>query len=112
VLLLEKAWAKLHGSYQQIDLGSSMEALIALTGAPCKVYHKENDNIKKAIEDGFSSGIVVTCSGSDELNSLSSESASAIGLIQRHAYSVQRMIEVVRDGKKQLLVKIRNPWGN
>jgi hypothetical protein len=51
-----------------------MEALIALTGAPCKNY-KKDDDIKKAIKDGFSSGSVVTCSGSNELENLSKESA-------------------------------------
>jgi hypothetical protein len=39
-MLLEKAWAKLHVCYENIDLGSSLEALIALTGAPTKFYRK------------------------------------------------------------------------
>ena len=34
VLLLEKAWAKIFGSYQRIEGGSTGEALPALTGAP------------------------------------------------------------------------------
>lgn len=47
-----------------------MEALIALTGAPCKFYRKEDDDIKRIIDDGFKNGSVVTCSGSDYLNDL------------------------------------------
>lgn len=40
VMLLEKAWAKINISYENIDLGSSLEGLIALTGAPSKYYRK------------------------------------------------------------------------
>lgn len=61
---------------------------------------------------GFANGSVVTCSGSDELNDLPTEQAEALGLIARHAYSVQKLIEVPYNGSKQLLIKIRNPWGN
>lgn len=34
VLLLEKAWAKVFGSYQRIEVGNTGEALPVLTGAP------------------------------------------------------------------------------
>ena len=34
VLLLEKAWAKVFGSYQRIEGGTTGEALPALAGAP------------------------------------------------------------------------------
>lgn len=34
VLLLEKAWAKIFGSYQRIEGGTTGEALPSLTGAP------------------------------------------------------------------------------
>jgi calpain-15 len=45
VLLLEKAWAKIFGSYQAIESGIAGEALPALTGAPAKVlWHMETKN--------------------------------------------------------------------
>ena len=36
VLILEKAWAKIYGSYKQIEAGYPEEALHDLTGAPVK----------------------------------------------------------------------------
>ena len=45
VLLLEKAWAKIHGNYQRIEAGTNGEALPALTGAPADfTYHAEIKN--------------------------------------------------------------------
>jgi calpain-15 len=45
VLLLEKAWAKMFGSYQRIEGGTTGEALPALTGAPAIVLtHEEIEN--------------------------------------------------------------------
>jgi calpain-15 len=33
-LLLEKAWAKVHGNYEKTISGSNKEAVLCLTGAP------------------------------------------------------------------------------
>ena len=38
-MILEKAWAKVHGGYLNIDSGSTREALRDLTGAPCLSYY-------------------------------------------------------------------------
>jgi calpain-15 len=43
---------------------------------------------------------------------LSTEVAEVIGLIPRHAYSVQKLVDVTVNDEKKLLIKIRNPWGN
>ena len=41
VLILEKAWAKIFGSYQRIEAGLSGEALNTLTGSPHTFYMHE-----------------------------------------------------------------------
>lgn len=50
VLLLEKAWAKMFGSYERIDAGMCREALNALTGAPTKIELTEDARTGKVNE--------------------------------------------------------------
>ena len=52
VLLVEKAWAKLHGSYDRIESGISCLALRDLSGAPSFYYNlrKANNIIEKIFE--------------------------------------------------------------
>ena len=38
VLILEKVWAKVFGSYQRIEAGTAGEAMYPLTGCPHKFY--------------------------------------------------------------------------
>jgi calpain-15 len=61
VLIMEKAWAKLHGNYAKIDGGFAREPLHDLTGAPSKTYKPDfgkkvdtdkNKYIWKRIKDG------------------------------------------------------------
>lgn len=53
VLLLEKAWAKVFGSYQRIEGGTCDEALHPLTGCPTKNFihddYKNKDKLWKTI---------------------------------------------------------------
>ena len=45
VLLIEKAYAKVHGSYKRIEGGQAFEAMRDLTGAPAYVYDIKNYNL-------------------------------------------------------------------
>jgi hypothetical protein len=57
VMILEKAWAKLIGSYKKQEAGFPHFALAHLTGAPTsRVQHDEIDKdlgARKALEDDF-----------------------------------------------------------
>lgn len=38
-MLIEKAFAKVYGSYKEIESGSPLESFFILTGAPCEQYY-------------------------------------------------------------------------
>lgn len=45
VLILEKAYAKIYGTYEKIEAGSSGEALVDLTGAPKEIYNIDQKSL-------------------------------------------------------------------
>ena len=128
VPLLEKAWAKVHGSYAAIERGSVSEALAALTGAPCEVLRLRAaegtgggcDNaaaepdllwarllsfVDARFPMGVSCGTVAGQDGEVVVN------FKAVGLQSQHAYSLLEVHQVAAYGGQVKLLKIRNPWG-
>lgn len=109
MLLMEKAYAKVYGSYENIDSGDPSNALRDLTGAPYDIKQEGSpedfwDFIKKMDEKGF----ILTCytKKTDKI-----EEENELGLISSHAYSILDKREVTYSGGKARLVQIRNPWG-
>jgi hypothetical protein len=82
-LLLEKAWAKLNGSYEQIISGSTSDAFSFLTPYPTKYnIHEEADpNLFVTIHNGLIKGHLLTCSTAGKENKMK-------GLISNHCYTI------------------------
>lgn len=112
-LILEKAYAKLHGSYEAIEGGWVDEACADLTnGAPGRFAFEEEEveqmkvsgalwqKLLEFIDKGVLLGAGST-SGSDT-------ESTQLGIVKGHAYSILDVMEI--DGHQ--LIQLRNPWGN
>lgn len=110
--LLEKAYAKLNGSYEALKGGSAIEAMEDFTGGVA-----ENFQIREAPEDFYEilekalrRGSLLGCS-IDTLNASESEARTPLGLIKGHAYTVTGLDQVNFHGQRIKLIRVRNPWG-
>lgn len=123
VLLLEKAFAKLHRSYMNIESGNCSYALRVLTGAPTKSIRTQNHNGQGQVYNDklydqlvyalkFDNGFIVTASSLEEEYVNFESIQESTGLVPSHAYSVLGIYDLVQeDQKKVVLLKLRNPWG-
>ncbi|CAG9797112.1 unnamed protein product [Chironomus riparius] len=114
--LLEKAYAKLHGSYEALRGGNTSEALEDFTGGVSERFHlgKAPANLYSIIEKRTKRNSMMACS--IDPNPQVIEDKTAQGLVRGHAYAITKvqMIDIVTpntSGKIPLL-RLRNPWGN
>jgi len=108
VPLVEKAYAKLHGSYDALEGGNICDALKDLTGGAIETVRwkdQERDAVWEKIRTLNKKNCLMGCA-IDASNELP-ESKLDCGLLANHAYSILKAKEV--DGIKFL--RIRNPWG-
>uniref|UniRef100_A0A8C5H6T5 Calpain 9 n=1 Tax=Gouania willdenowi TaxID=441366 RepID=A0A8C5H6T5_GOUWI len=110
--LLEKAYAKMHGSYESLKGGSTMEAMEDFTGGVGEMYDTKScpDNMFAIMKKALNRGSMMGCS-IDISSSAESEAKTSTGLVKGHAYSVTGVDEVTIRGRKVKLVRVRNPWG-
>ncbi|KAG9274812.1 calpain-2 catalytic subunit-like [Astyanax mexicanus] len=110
--LLEKAYAKLNGCYEALSGGSTTEGFEDFTGGIAEMYELKSAprNMFQIIQKALESGALLGCS-IDITSAADSEAITYQKLVKGHAYSVTGATEVNFRGRKEKLIRIRNPWG-
>ena len=102
--LIEKAYAKWHGSYEKIgNGGTAADAIHALTGKTTDYYDASDSSVVSAIEKAAKEGRAqVACTFGDN-----SGVKYPVGIYADHCYTLRGIHRV---GTK-VFVQLRNPWG-
>ncbi|XP_031840305.1 calpain A isoform X4 [Nomia melanderi] len=114
--LLEKAYAKLHGSYEALKGGTTCEAMEDFTGGVTEMYQMDDTppNLYSILLKAYERSSLMGCSIEPDPNVLEAETPQ--GLIRGHAYSITRVkyveIQTPNQYGKIPLLRLRNPWGN
>uniref|UniRef100_A0A6Q2Z9W6 calpain-2 n=1 Tax=Esox lucius TaxID=8010 RepID=A0A6Q2Z9W6_ESOLU len=110
--LLEKAYAKVNGCYEALSGGSTTEGFEDFTGGIAENYElrKAPSDLFQIIKKALESGALLGCS-IDITSQADSEAITYQKLVKGHAYSLTGATEVTYRGRKEKLVRVRNPWG-
>ncbi|XP_075781444.1 calpain-14 [Pelodiscus sinensis] len=106
--LLEKAYAKLYGSYEDLQIGHVSEALVDFTGGV-------NMTIKLAEAPPHLWNILTRAAYSRSLMGCQTHIGTTRvlknGLVAGHAYTITGIRKVTCKYGPEYLVRLRNPWG-
>ncbi|XP_048038826.1 calpain-2 catalytic subunit-like [Megalobrama amblycephala] len=110
--LLEKAYAKVNGSYEALDGGLTSEGFEDFTGGIAEKYElsKAPPYLFKLMQKALTLGSLLGC-GIDITSSYETEAVTSLKLVKGHAYSITAAEEVHFIDNPVELVRIRNPWG-
>uniref|UniRef100_A0A8C1UUC2 Zgc:85932 n=1 Tax=Cyprinus carpio TaxID=7962 RepID=A0A8C1UUC2_CYPCA len=107
--LLEKAYAKLKGGYNALNMGFPHEAMADMTGGVTEEFMVPPDHRKLGsfLRPLLQKGALINCANSKG----SFEKSNELGILFRHAYSVTGLETIKTTVGSVELVRIRNPWG-
>ncbi|XP_041803801.1 calpain-2 catalytic subunit-like isoform X1 [Chelmon rostratus] len=110
--LLEKAYAKVHGCYEALSGGNTIEGFEDFTGGIAEVYtlDKAPPNLFQIMARALRLGSLLGCS-INITSAYETEAVTALKLVKGHAYSVTGAEELHSRGRPVQLVRLRNPWG-
>ncbi|KAH0509714.1 Calpain-13 [Microtus ochrogaster] len=110
--LMEKAYAKLLGSYSQIHYGYLPDALVDLTGGVVTIVnlHSSPSNLLMAVKTAVKAGSMVACATPKGLTDESEVLEN--GLVSQHAYTVTGAEQIRYQKGWEEIIRLWNPWGN
>uniref|UniRef100_A0AC35U2M2 Calpain catalytic domain-containing protein n=1 Tax=Rhabditophanes sp. KR3021 TaxID=114890 RepID=A0AC35U2M2_9BILA len=115
--LIEKAFAKVYGSYGKLTAGRTIEGFSVLCGCPVKelditsLKNEENGGLEMIwakMASANEAGFLLGASCGSRSNADNSAEYKRVGLLSNHAYSLLDCI-ALPDGRRVL--RVRNPWG-
>lgn len=109
--LLEKAYAKVCGSYSDMNLGTPVEALVDFTGGVhiCVDLSAPPADLWELMCRAGQAKSLMGC-GTPQ-GKTAENTVLPNGLVQGHAYTVTGVREVLSGGRVVCLVRLWNPWG-
>ncbi|KAL2095557.1 hypothetical protein ACEWY4_007705 [Coilia grayii] len=107
--LLEKAYAKLKGGYQALNMGFPHEAMVDMTGGITEVFQVAAlpKNLGCFLKPLLIKGALINCANSQG----PMVQRNPFGILLRHAYSVTSLKKVQTKSGPVELVRLHNPWG-
>ncbi|KAM3869257.1 calpain-8-like [Diretmus argenteus] len=115
--LLEKAYAKVCGSYDDMNEGNSSEAFKDFSGGVHMSYelrgaHTETHDAELWISlSNATKTKSMLFSGTAQRGQTTLNTVAHTGLVDAHAYSITGVTEVEYQASKVKLVRLMNPWG-
>ncbi|KFO05355.1 Calpain-13, partial [Balearica regulorum gibbericeps] len=109
--LLEKAYAKLRGSYQNLHGGYLSDALVDLTGGVQVQFSLKDPppDLEEILKAAAKSQCLMGCSTSGQLRR---NIELKNGIVQGHAYTITGTVKVPYKNGWKHIIRIWNPWGH